>query len=257
MFNLFTEIPQFWGSDSTKNAAEFFAHEPMNNKPTIPAVSQFLTNEIQTLEEQNTEISQRLVCYYTSPATLTNSNELFPLKIDPHLCTHINVGILSLENNRIVIPKFWDEIFKQFSSLKKANSNLKVLLWVGGPFDTENFLKMISTHRNRRAFIKSIISALKMYELNGVDLDWEFPIEYNKIQLHFAQLLEEIRMEYRHHMAKYLLSVAVAAPEGIAFFGYNIRILNENCDYVNIMTYDYHLYSKDAPFTGIFFNFCK
>lgn len=69
--------------------------------------------------------------------------------------------------------------------------------------------------------------------------------------MHFSQLLHEIRREYEREQRTYILSVAVAAPEGIAYFAYDIRIINENCDYINIMTYDYHFYSKSSPFTGM------
>lgn len=80
--------------------------------------------------------------------------------------------------------------------------------------------------------------------------DWEFPITSYRRRMHFSQLLHEIRREYEREQRTYILSVAVAAPEGIAYFAYDIGIINENCDYVNIMTYDYHFYSKSSPFTG-------
>lgn len=196
---------------------------------------------------------QKLVCYYASPSTLKHPNELYPSQIDPFLCTHINVGIVPIRNNRIFVDSILHELFKQMSSLKDTNINLKVLLWIGGPSDSLSFLEMIKNHASRKDFIRSIKFVLEQYRLDGVDLDWEFPITYNKSQIHFSQLLHEIRREYEREHRTYLLSVAVAAPEGIAYFAYDIRVLNQNCDYVNIMTYDYHFYSKSSPFTGILF----
>jgi len=67
----------------------------------------------------------------------------------------------------------------------------------------------------------------------------------------FSQLLHEIRREYQREHRTYILSVAAAAPEGIAYFAYDIRELQNYCDFVNIMTYDFHFYTKAAPFTGI------
>lgn len=40
--------------------------------------------------------------------------------------------------------------------------------------------------------------------------------------------------------------------EGIAFFAYDVGELNNYADYVNIMTYDYHFWSAETPFTGTF-----
>lgn len=45
-------------------------------------------------------------------------------------------------------------------------------------------------------------------------------------------------------------SIAVAAPAALVDMCYDVRMINENVDYVNIMTYDYHFYSKTTPYTG-------
>lgn len=84
----------------------------------------------------------------------------------------------------------------------------------------------------------------------GLDIDWEFPSAHNRERQHFSQLLHEIRREYEREHRTYLLSVAVAAPEGIAFYAYDIGEINNYADYVNIMSYDYHFYTKASPFTG-------
>lgn len=81
-------------------------------------------------------------------------------------------------------------------------------------------------------------------------LDWEFPSAHNREKQKFSQLLHEIRREYQREHRTYLLSVAVAAPEGIVFYAYDIGEINKYADFVNIMTYDYHFYSTSSPFTG-------
>lgn len=49
-----------------------------------------------------------------------------------------------------------------------------------------------------------------------------------------------------------LTKIVIYLQEGIAFFAYDVGELNNYADYVNIMTYDYHFYSKETPFTGNF-----
>lgn len=113
---------------------------------------------------------QRLVCYYASPAVLNHSHELYPNQIDPKLCTHINVGIVSIQNNTLVIDSTLDELFKQMSSLRRLNADLKVLIWIGGPSDSLGFIQMIENHANRKEFINSVKAALMTYRLDGIDL---------------------------------------------------------------------------------------
>lgn len=64
------------------------------------------------------------------------------------------------------------------------------------------------------------------------------------------QLLHDIRREYQREHSTYLLSIAVAAPSIFVDMCYDVRMINENVDYVNIMTYDYHFYTKGTPYTG-------
>lgn len=109
---------------------------------------------------------------------------------------------------------------------------------------------MIKNHANRKIFIQSIKSTLEKYHLDGVDLDWEFPSSFNKERMHFSQLLHEIRREYEREHRTYLLTVAVAAPQTLIDYSYDVEEINSYTDYVNIMTYDYHLYTHQTPYTG-------
>ncbi|KAG4068239.1 hypothetical protein HA402_007759 [Bradysia odoriphaga] len=192
----------------------------------------------------------KLVCYYTSPNNLAEPATLYPKNIDPQLCTHLNVGIVQIADNVLVVDETLHEMFEQTKLLKARNKELKVLIWVAG-FELSDFSEMTRTHANRKQFIQSLKLNLELYRLDGVDLDWEFPSSSNRERQHFSQLLHEIRREYQREHRTYLLSVAVAAPEGIAFYAYDVAELNNYADYVNIMTYDYHFYSQVTPFTGL------
>lgn len=196
-------------------------------------------------------VKRKLVCYYAAPVNLNHPDELYPDRIDPHLCTHINVGIVSIQNNTMAFDATLEELFRRMNELKRQNADLKVLIWVGGGGDdSSGFSEMVKNHANRKEFIRSLKSALEKYRLDGIDIDWEFPSAHNRERQHLSQLLHEIRREYQREHRTYLLSVAVAAPQGIVFYAYDIGEINQYADYVNIMTYDYHFYSRGSPFTG-------
>lgn len=115
---------------------------------------------------------------------------------------------------------------------------------------------MLLNHKSRKTFIKSVKYLLRNYSLDGIDLDWEFPALHNALgggreRQHFSQLLREIRMEYIREKRDYLLTVAAAAPEAIVDISYDVDQLNLYVDYVNIMTYDFHFFTKYTPFTGL------
>lgn len=199
-------------------------------------------------QQNNNNITTKLVCYYGVPNDLNNTSYLLPSNIDPHLCTHLNIGVVEVSNCTLYIDDEMTEYLKQSSVLKKTNKDLKILLWVGGG-GSVGFSEMVLNHANRKKFIQSLKKVLETYRLDGIDIDWEFPDEREKI--HFSQLLHEIRREYQREHRTYLLSVAVAAPELLVDVSYNVREINNYADYVNIMTYDYHFFDDGRDMTGL------
>lgn len=229
-------------------------------------------------EKHAKQHSKKLICYYTTPRFEATKRKLgqSTLKIkdiNPHLCTHLNIGIIDISNCSLVIDDDLIRAFKESSLLKGVNEKLKVMLWVGGADEATGFSEMVANHANRKRFIQSIKATLEKYALDGVgefrahissftfrsnfysnlfyaDLDWEFPDGSNSQRIHFMQLLHEIRREYQREHSTYLLSLAVAAPSAFIEMCYDVRMINDNVDFVNVMTYDYHFYSKGTPYVG-------
>uniref|UniRef100_A0A182PBK0 GH18 domain-containing protein n=1 Tax=Anopheles epiroticus TaxID=199890 RepID=A0A182PBK0_9DIPT len=205
----------------------------------------------------------KIVCYYTTPPALSAATHrrgsggapslrhiLEPEQIDPHLCTHLNVGIIDIVNNTLFIDNNVREALERTKLLRRANPTLRILLWVGGA-SVGGFAEMVENHASRKLFIQSLKATLERYHLDGVDLDWEFPDNGGKRRMHFSQLLHEIRREYQREHRTYILSVAVAPQETIAYMAYDVGEINSYADYVNLMAYDYHFYSPDLPQTGL------
>lgn len=194
------------------------------------------------------ESSLRLVCYFDVPNS--GAEHLKVTDVSPTLCTHINVGIFDVRNSSLIVTESLRSALTDVQSLKLKNPDLKILLWVGAAF-TGQFSDMVHTHASRKTFIRSLKVVLEEFRLDGVDLDWEFPNGMTNERIHFAQLLHEIRREYQREHRTYLLTLAVAAPSILVDLTYDVREINENVDFVNIMTYDFHFYSKQTPWTGL------
>jgi chitinase len=64
----------------------------------------------------------------------------------------------------------WDEINK----IKEANPQIKIILSVGGP-NAEGFSDMASTAVTRRIFAQSAAEFLKLHNLDGIDINWQYP----------------------------------------------------------------------------------
>ncbi|XP_060533678.1 chitinase-3-like protein 2 [Cylas formicarius] len=210
--------------------------------------------EIQRTPHQALDVSIfRLVCYYNFPS---NAQSLQVNDIDPNLCTHLNLAFGSVINNSIYLSDADLPYVRQAVKLKAVNKNLKVLISIGGAYNDRGFPEMVLNHTNRKTFIKSVIGFAKTYGIDGVDLDWEFPGEEpvaDKHQRqHFTQLLHELRRAVaRHTNMALLITLAVAAPVQIVDTSYDVSYVNDYVDYINLMSYDYHHYTRLTPFTGI------
>jgi len=219
--------------------------EPVVQSPSKWGSFIYSKSAAATTGTSNNDSSFRLVCYFNH-----DSYALKVTEISPRLCTHINVGIFDVVNNSLVLTETLRATLTDIQALKLQNPELKILLWVGAAF-TGHFSEMVHTHANRKIFIKSVKNVLEEFRVDGIDLDWEFPNGMTKERIHFAQLLHEIRREYQREHRTYLLSLAVAAPSILVDLTYDVREINDNVDFVNIMSYDFHFHSPQTPWTGL------
>ncbi len=123
---------------------------------------------------------------------------------------------------------------------KARANNAKILLGIndGSGDGKTNFKNMASTAAGRTNFIKSVMAVVRANNLDGVDLDWEFPTTSDGSDVTFTALLKELS-DTLHRDARYYLSAAITAGKYAG--GIRDAIKNDIFPYVdffNIMAYD-------------------
>eukprot|EP00026_Physarum_polycephalum_P008520 Phypoly_transcript_08608.p1 GENE.Phypoly_transcript_08608~~Phypoly_transcript_08608.p1 ORF type:complete len:372 (+),score=62.03 Phypoly_transcript_08608:223-1338(+) len=143
-------------------------------------------------------------------------------------------------------------VLAQLVDLKKTHTDLKVLVSFGGWGNGDYFYPLASTSANRQTFISNVISFLRKNNLDGVDLDWEFPAGQDA--LNFGTLLAELRTAINDEHAS---SGKPALLLTIASYGWAenltdwpIADMAKSLDWFNVMTYEDHQPWNAAP-TGI------
>ena len=173
------------------------------------------------------------------PATSGTANDIQYQKV-----THINYasvrptitgGLTQLDNSQ----KLQDIV------LKAHANNVLVGISVGGWDDLRNddFETMAAAAGSRQDFIKNVIALMDQYQLDGVDIDWEYPATIQD-QSNFAILMTELSTAI-HAKGKFL-SAAVAANGR-----YADRIQSSifsSVDFLNVLAYDGGSDEMHAPF---------
>ncbi|OWA54302.1 putative Chitotriosidase-1 [Hypsibius exemplaris] len=116
--------------------------------------------------------------------------------------------------------------FRELVGLKDTYPRLKILLSIGGWTLSQQLVAVSATPENRRNFAASAVSNLRYWELDGLDVDWEYPSAGMKAQ--YSALLQVSTYSYKH-----ILTWCSGAH---ATYIHRCWTL----DFVNVMTYDLH-----------------
>ncbi len=103
----------------------------------------------------------------------------------------------------------------------------------GGGNDSR-FHKMAETENGRNSFINSTLDFVNKYNLDGVDLDWEYPDENHRSADDYLELCKSLYQKL-HAQNKELTSAVVSA--GKKAFGVKEEVY-QYMDWLNIMVYD-------------------
>ena len=123
---------------------------------------------------------------------------------------------------------------------------VKVLIAVGGwsDFNNADFEGMSSTATGRQNFATNLLNLCNQYNLDGVDIDWEYPREGNTPQNYL--LMMQVLNQTMHANGK-LLTAAVAA-QGYYADGILTGVFQE-VDFLNLMAYDGGSGSTHSPYS--------
>ena len=185
------------------------------------------------------------------------NNALQPGDIEAKSLTRINYAFANIEKGRIVTGFANDKQNYAFlSSLKQQNPSLTVLVSVGGWLWSTNFSDVSLTPQSRTVFIQSVMEFLHQYELDGLDIDLEYPGMIGsghpfrpEDKQNFTALVKELHTRFAAETAKThkKLYLTIAAGSSDDFIAHTeMDKVQRYLDTVNLMAYDYYEPGSDA-----------
>jgi chitinase len=171
-------------------------------------------------------------------------------QIDAKKLTHINYAFVDCQDSMTVLGNIKTDTinFRLLNSLKKINPDLKILISIGGWTWSKHFSDAVLTPTSRVLFAKTGTDIIRRYNLDGIDIDWEYPGQRGdnntfrpEDKQNFTLMFIEIRKELDKLSAetgkKYLLTAALNSSKN--FIDHTeMGEVGKILDYANLMTYD-------------------
>jgi chitinase len=155
-------------------------------------------------------------------------------------------------------------------ALTREHPGFKVVVSVGGWDWSNRFSDLAASPQARAGFVASSVKLVRRFGLDGVDIDWEFPGEVGvpcwpgricarpADKANFVLLARELRAAFdaagQHDGKHYVITIASGAGAGYVKDdepaaesergGAWLRALAPSLDWINVMTYDFHLVSE-------------
>jgi chitinase len=178
----------------------------------------------------------RVLSYYSGPPEQLDNYNVNQM-------THIIFCFGRLNGNRYTVRNLRDTLtIQKMVSLKSKNPELKVLLSLGGWGGCETCSDVFAKNQGRKDFVQSIKEYYEYFNVDGLDLDWEYPavsgFPGHKFspddKKNFTKLVNELRtLGY-----DYELSFAAGASVRYLDSAIQWKKVMKKVDYVNLMTYD-------------------
>ncbi len=145
------------------------------------------------------------------------------------------------------------EKLRQLVAQRKNHPHLKVMIACGG-WGADGFSDMAHTAEKRQAFVKSVVEFNKKYELDGLDIDWEYPAipaadtgARPEDKQNFTLLMKELREALNNLERKQTLTFASAGWKRY-YENIELKEVMQYVDFMNVMTYDQ--VGGNSPYTG-------
>jgi GH18 family chitinase len=179
--------------------------------------------------------------------------------------THINYAFVNVINHRAVLSNLATDTvnFRNLNTLKQQNPDLKIIISIGGWAWSANFSDAVLTDTARAAFAASAIDIVRQYDLDGVDIDWEYPalpgeegnIYRPEDTKNYTLLFRDLRagldkLQKETHKHQYLTTAVGASASFVSHteMGKAAKYL----DYINLMTYDYGMHKIAGHHTNLY-----
>lgn len=185
----------------------------------------------------------------------TRWNNFHPETLPLEQLTHIIFSFTEVIDGEMKFPEdTLGLMLKRLVKERKNHPNLKVMVACGGWTGSKGFSDMAMTDEGRKKFVESALKFIKEYDIDGLDIDWEYPgLPGDNNPYHpadkenFTKLMCELKTGMNNICDYLVLSWASAGWE-MAYDFIELDKVMQCANYINVMSYD--LAGGGDPYTS-------
>ncbi|KAL3257000.1 hypothetical protein ABHI18_007162 [Aspergillus niger] len=207
---------------------------------------------------------RRVVGYYEGWATTRPCKAFWPEQIPKGVYTHLNYAFATIDpiTFEVLPPTALEaKLMTRLTSLKDHDPGLRVNIAIGGwsfndPGTTASvFTQLAASEDNQMKFFRSLASFMATYNFDGVDIDWEYPVDSDRSGRkedfqNFPKFMLNLKNALKGTGGRDELSLTL--PTSYWYLrNFDIKALAKSVDYFNYMSYDLHgTWDKGNKWTG-------
>ncbi len=219
-------------------------------KTLILAILILTVVSISCHRRQPDEKGTQIMAYY-----YTRWNNFHPETLPLDKLTHIIFSFTEVIDGEMKFPEdTLGMMLKRLVKERKNHPKLKVMVACGGWAGSKGFSDMAMTDEGRKKFVESVLKFIKEYDIDGLDIDWEYPglpgddNPYSPADKeNFTKLMCELKTGM-NTICDYLVLTWASAGWERAFDYIELDKVMQCVNYVNVMSYD--LAGGGDPYTS-------
>lgn len=219
-------------------------------KTLILAILILTVASISCHRRQPDEKGTQIMAYY-----YTRWNNFHPETLPLDKLTHIIFSFTEVIDGEMKFPEdTLGMMLKRLVKERKNHPKLKVMVACGGWAGSKGFSDMAMTDEGRKRFVESVLKFIKEYDIDGLDIDWEYPglpgddNPYSPADKeNFTKLMCELKTGM-NTICDYLVLTWASAGWERAFDYIELDKVMQCVNYVNVMSYD--LAGGGDPYTS-------
>jgi chitinase len=191
-----------------------------------------------------------ILCSFSAPAqqykiiayATDNAENIKQYPIDK--LTHIIYSFLKIQGDTLTFHNEDQKTsLQELTALKQTYPKLKIMVSIGGWSGCSFCSDLFADPLHRKNFARTTVSLFKQYNIDGLDLDWEYPAiegypghKYDAADKNnFTELIKALRNEMGN---EYLLTFAAGGFVKYLEQSVDWNAVTPLVDFVNLMTYD-------------------